>query len=252
METTPDDYPPIDSATIAPCKKAIPDLYNFMPSRTVTLAEAKARGWTYFYEGEACRHRHMAPRWVSNPRMCVDCHRIKKTLLPIGATALTAVDTPEDESDAHGHRETPTKPMAFEWTEEKRATLIEEWVNTGDIATAKDAIGVTHSEYSRELARNETFAAQVAEAEPLANQILEERAIQLALGGNDRLLQKVLAAKFPAQYRESIKVDITQNPISRMTDEQIAARLHQLGWRPPDAIDAEVIEPVKLPAPIQN
>lgn len=244
-----EDYPPIDASTIAPLtRKGQPDLYNFMPSRFITQAEAKARGWTYFFEGEACQHAHVAPRWVSNSRMCVDCNRLKRTRQTIGAKAPAAVNALTGEI-----RQLAPVALAFEWTAEKRAQLIEAWINTGDIASARDAIQVTPFEYSQELERNAEFAEDVAKAEPWANQILEERAIQLALAGNDRLLTKVLAAKFPNQYRESIKVDITQTAVSRLTDAEIAAKLaHYMARQNGSAVDAEIVEPAQLPAPISN
>ena len=81
--------------------------------------------------------------------------------------------------------------------------------------------------------------------------MLEERAFQLALAGNDKLLTKVLAAKFPAEYRESIKIDLHQTPIMRMDDAQIDARLKVLlgKLRPQEpSIDAEIAEPAALAA----
>jgi hypothetical protein len=60
-------------------------MYNHMPTRMVSKDEAAARGWTFFYVGESCRWGHMAPRYVTNPRMCVDCHRTRDGRVTIGA-----------------------------------------------------------------------------------------------------------------------------------------------------------------------
>jgi len=85
-------YPELNErelALIAPltedCK---PDLYNHLPTRFVPMAEAKARGWLWFYVGDVCSHGHKAPRYVSNPRHCVDCRRIKAGHPPIGGKGV--------------------------------------------------------------------------------------------------------------------------------------------------------------------
>lgn len=70
--------------SIAPVKDAKPDLYNYLPTRFVTEAESKFRGWKWFYIGDACSRGHKAPRYVSNPRLCVDCHRIREGRETIG------------------------------------------------------------------------------------------------------------------------------------------------------------------------
>lgn len=71
-------------AQIAPIKDGKPDLYNYLPTRIVTMAESQARGWRWFYIGDVCSHGHKAPRYVSNPRQCVDCHRLRERRTTIG------------------------------------------------------------------------------------------------------------------------------------------------------------------------
>ena len=127
-----------------------------------------------------------------------------------------------------GIKQVAAVAATFEWSDEKRSQLITAFVDTGDLATARDTVGVTPSEYYAELKRNELFAADIKDAEPLAVQALEERAVQLALKGNDRLLQKLLAAKKPAEYRESVRVDVTQNTVVRLEDSALDARLAKL------------------------
>lgn len=109
------------------------------------------------------------------------------------------------------------------WTEAKRSKLVEVYVDTGDLASARDSIDVTPSEYFRELDRNSDFADRMSQAAPLAARALEERAIQLALAGNDRLLQKVLSAKLP-EYRERVDIEVTQ----KLDDRQLNARLTRI------------------------
>jgi hypothetical protein len=113
----------------------------------------------------------------------------------------------------------------FIWTKEKHDKIIEVYINTGDLATARDSIGVTPFEYFQELARNPLFSQRLKEADPLAHLALEERAIQLALAGNDKLLTKVLSVKKP-EYRENLKVEM--NVTEKLNDRQLEARLLRL------------------------
>jgi hypothetical protein len=286
--------------SIAPLNKdGGPDLMNYMPTRFVPIDEAKQRGWPHFYEGQPCRYGHRAPRYVSNPRMCVDCFRVSRgknvlTASPVssnveykkprdyaqrklavaGAAAPTAVavsplepdrvekkflvryaevkdidvaasligvsaaqiiarmswsrvfaDAVAKIEDELGLTRVPVPTGPFEWNDDKQKRLIEVYVDTGDIATARDSIRVTPSEYFRELERNPDFSAMLKEAEPLAHKALEERATQMSLAGNDKLLLKVLAAKMP-EYRERVNVDM--NVTEKMTDDQLDAQLTRL------------------------
>lgn len=297
-------------AAIAPlARDGTPDLYNFMPTRLVPLDEAIARGWTQFFDARKCRYNHVAPRYVVNPKICVDCRRIKNGKAPIGGRdggqseykpqpykqrdqktpdgQIVAVKQPEPDrleklflekyallknleqaatlagttaAQIHarlsisavfktatndletrlGIRQTVPETGPFEWNEDKRVRLITVYVDTGDIAMARDAIFVTPSEWYKELDRNPAFSARLADAEPLAMNSLEERAIQQALAGNDKLLMKTLAAKKPDQYRDRLGVDM--NVTTKLTDAQIDARLSQLILSQRDVIDAEFNE----------
>jgi hypothetical protein len=283
-------------AEIAPLNKdGAPDCMNYMPTRNIPLSEATQRGWPTFFEGVPCRYGHVAPRYVSNPSVCVDCFRIKRGKTPIGqkaggtaeytprnytqraeqtptATVVTSAPIEPDryeklflsayagtkDIDAAARqasmteaqvmarmsysevfrnavnaleerlqiRRTPTPTGPFDWTDDKRKWLIEVYIDTGDIATARDAIRVTPSEYFRELERNIEFSDAVLVATPLALNALEERAHQLALAGNDKLLQKILAAKRPGEYGERIKVDMSVT--EKLTDAQLDAQLTRL------------------------
>jgi hypothetical protein len=304
---------PDQIGAIAPLNKdGYPDLYNFMPSRLVPLDEATARGWPQFYDGRTCRYNHTAPRYVVNPKICVDCRRIKNGKAPIGGRAggqseyksqpykqrdqkaadgqLVSVKPLEPDrleklflekyaavkdleqaaklagttaAQIHarlsisavfkiatndletrlGIVQTVPDAVEFQWDDDKRVRFITVYIDTGDIATARDAIRVTPSEFYKELDRNSEFSSRVADAEPLAMNALEERAIQFALAGNDKLLLKTLAAKKPEQYRDRLGVDL--NVTTKLTDAQIDARLYQLiaaNQREP-AIDVECHEP---------
>lgn len=291
-----------DIKLIAPINRAGgPDLYNHMPTRMVPVEEAKARGWGYCFSATPCRYGHVAPRYTSNPRKCVDCTRLKAGKGTIGErtgidnktgkkgtggasgvivnvqkpaqidawerrfleayayhkdfkAACEAISIEESKIEARlaysGSFRTAYEALeerlgvkkvnsseGFIWTKEKHDKIIEVYINTGDLATARDSIGVTPFEYFQELARNSNFALRLKEADPLAHLALEERAIQLALAGNDKLLTKVLSVKKP-EYRENIKVDM--NVTEKLDDRQLQARLSRLlNKLRPDVIEVE-------------
>lgn len=294
-----------DVKAIAPINRAGgPDLYNHMPTRMVPVEEAKFRNWGYCFSATPCRYGHVAPRYTSNPRKCVDCTRLKAGKGTIGertgidnktgkkgtggasgvivnvqkpeqidawerrfieayayhkefSAACRAIEIEESKIEARlsysGSFRTAYEALearigikkvnsseGFIWTKEKHDKIIEVYINTGDMATARDSIGVTPFEYFQELARSGTFAARIKEADPLAHLALEERAIQLALAGNDKLLQKVLSVKKP-EYRENIKVDM--NVTEKLDDKQINARLFRLlNKLRPDVIEGTIVE----------
>lgn len=283
-------------AAIAPLStKGQPDLQNYMPTRLVPLDEAKARGWTYFYDARTCRYGHQAPHFVSNIHQCVDCARVSRGKQPIGGRAgsgherreykkmagttnsngaslpvvvreaepdrlekqfmnayadlkdfgracdMVGVSAPHMQArlswssvfrlavaeleNRAGINHIPPAQENFEWNADKHHRFIEVYVDTGDIATARDSINVTPSEFNRELKRNSDFGARVMEAEQLAWNALEEKAVQLARQGNDKLLQKILTAKKP-EYRDSLKLDVKVE--ERLTDEQLRTEASRL------------------------
>lgn len=137
-------------------------------------------------------------------------------------------------------------PVEYQWDDDRRVRLITVYIDTGDMAIARDAIRVTASEYYRELARNAQFARAIDEAKPLATNTLEEKAQSLSLAGNDKLLALVLRAERPEKYSERVKMDL--NVTEKLTDDQINARLARFLARE-DIIDAEyTISATETPA----
>jgi hypothetical protein len=132
----------------------------------------------------------------------------------------------------------PDTASTFEWTDAKRAALIEKFVDTGDIATARDSVGVTPSVYQRELESNADFARAVADAKPLAMQHLKERAVKMALAGNDKVLTAVLKAEFP-EFRDSLKLDVNHS-VKSLSDAELDRKLERLRGRIIDAQFTEV------------
>lgn len=140
----------------------------------------------------------------------------------------TSITTLEKRLKAQGLiKDTPVLPddTDYEWTDEGRAKFIRVYVDTGDIAAARDSIGITSSMYNDEVERNDDFKDRVAEARPKAAQALEERAIQMALRGNDKILTLVLKARLP-EYKD--KIQIEQTTTIKLDDTQLTNRIQML------------------------
>jgi hypothetical protein len=60
-----------------------PNLRDHKPRRFIHEEEARARGWSRFWSGQACRYGHQASRAVSNPHQCSDCLRVKAGEPPV-------------------------------------------------------------------------------------------------------------------------------------------------------------------------
>jgi hypothetical protein len=70
-----------------PCnQKGQPDLYDHVPNQRVSVERAKEWGMSLCWPGGGCRYGHDSAVWVSNPRRCVSCDRLKKGLLDIYPT----------------------------------------------------------------------------------------------------------------------------------------------------------------------
>lgn len=114
-----------------------------------------------------------------------------------------------------------------EWTDEMRATFIRAYIDTGDMSSARDAIGVSPSNYFDEIERNPDFSDQVKAAGPKAMQALEEKAIQLARNGNDKLITLVLKARIK-EYGDKITIDQNTNTLVRISDDRLNGRITEL------------------------
>lgn len=346
-------YPPIDIAAelgVPLTQRGQPDFANHVPRRLVSLDEAKARGWSRFWDSRACRYGHQASRKVANPASCSDCDREKAAQPPIyprsraqefytaprrppkvaplavvnpgapstpnaapappvlimpapvpkapepdatdkafltkyaelrdlEAAALACGVTAAQINSRRSHQkpldESMTRleaelaipkyvpaPTDFEWDEDKRARLLEAYVDSGNLAIARDAIKCTPSQLWRELDANPKFSAQLDAARVRAAQVFEEVAHAQALAGNDRLLPIVLKAERPDKYTERQRLDVFSEN-SRLTDEQLNTRLFTLleragvtlveDARPidvtPGVTDGELIDAPALPGP---
>lgn len=151
-------------------------------------------------------------------------------------------------------------PSDFEWTDAIRGRLLEVYVDSGNLAIARDAVKCTPSQLWRELDANPDFSSRLDDARVRAAQVFEERAQAEALAGNDRLLPVILRAEKPEKYTEKLKLDM--NVTNKLTDDQLnvrlaqgLARLAKLGHIPAhtqgEIHDAEFIsvKPARLPVP---
>ena len=72
-------YRPMTPAQIAESlglpmtRQGQPAMADNVPSRFIQLEEARARGWSMYWAGAACRRGHQAARYVANPRRCSGC-----------------------------------------------------------------------------------------------------------------------------------------------------------------------------------
>jgi hypothetical protein len=171
----------------------------------ISRREAKVMGLKRYYLGKRCIHGHNSERWVSTAA-CIKCC---KKLPP---------DPPEEELQRLKNY--------FDWTDNIRAVLIDEYVNTGDIMAAREAVHVSAAAYYRELEINQEFSDAIKKATILALQTLEDKAIHHAHKGNDKLIIAVLKAKYPDQYSERIKVDT--NHTVKLSDAELDRRIAKL------------------------
>jgi len=142
--------------------------------------------------------------------------------------------------------ETKYTPKRIVWDAEKYDLFIRAYVDTGNIAAARDAVGASASDYFDELNTNSDFADRVKDAHPKAAQALEEKAIQLALLGNDKLLGVVLKAKLP-EYKDKIQIEQTNTTYLKLPDTQLNKRIADLLNKYGDVIEGEIIERVIEP-----
>ncbi len=276
--------------SVAPLRNGKPDLYNYMPTRMVSKLEAEEREWTFFYIGDVCRHGHRAPRYVSAPRTCVDCHREDNKRQTIGAKGVAEYSKPSRpytervpktpqgiavqprpiEPDAlekrflveyaktasfdlaadnlgyepavfkgrlsysavfrsaveklesdNGLVRTPSILESYEWTDDRRKTLLRVYIDTGDIAVARASVGVSNFHLLKELDENPEFQADYDKAEEMANKVLDEIGVSQARRGDNKLLTRLLSNVSAARFGESSKVKVDLNVAESRTDEQL-------------------------------
>jgi hypothetical protein len=119
----------------------------------------------------------------------------------------------------------PAAPKKFEWDDEKRELLVTTYIDTGELESARAAVGCSPSQFYREVDSNSQFRASLDEAAPRAARVLEDVGIKLSKAGNDKLLTATLKAKLPNEYGDRLKLDITTRT-DKLSDTELDARFH--------------------------
>jgi hypothetical protein len=146
-------WPKVDPATVAPLRDNMPDFYNHQPTRFVSLNEAKARGWKHFWTGEICVTGHRAARYIRNPSICVDCHRIEQGKLPVYGKGVPELEEARRRKYTQKNTEQagPPVPNAAE------KNFLSKYAEHKDFATAAEACGRSEAEFLAILSWNTTF-----------------------------------------------------------------------------------------------
>jgi hypothetical protein len=151
-------WPKVKPETVAPLRNGTPDLYNHTPTRFVSLAEAKARGWPHFWTGEICVTGHRAARYVSNPSVCADCERIKKGKLPIYGKGVPELEEAKKRNYTQKNTAMVVKspqPNAGE------KLFLAKYAELKDFVAAAEAVGRSETEFLAILSWNEVFREAV-------------------------------------------------------------------------------------------
>ena len=157
-------------ARVAPLNKnGRPDMYNQLPTRFVSMEEAIAREWAHFYVGDVCSYGHKAPRFVSNPRSCVDCRRLREGKLTIGGKGEAeyvqrkqATYKQPDPKDESGNKLTIVNQLEPDPIEKR---FLKTYAETRDFAGAAEKIGKTASEFQARLSYSRVFREAVEKLE---------------------------------------------------------------------------------------
>lgn len=176
-----------ESQTLEQTETQYTRLLTLLAEKRTPEAVAAAMGWSVAgLEVFLTEHRQFSQRWDVLRKRLVENERLPQpTLVAIGDV---------------------------EWTEDKRTRLLEAYVDTGDLLSAQTLVGVTPSQFNREVETNAEFGERVKQAKKQAANTLELRAIKDALGGNDKLLSQILRGK-------------DESAVTQLTDAQLARRI---------------------------
>jgi len=197
------------------------------PFLRVTRAQALEKGLKYYYVGKQCKYGHDSERFVSTSA-CVLCNRMKSKGYRSGVTnninILAALNRQKALASAPG--QIPVLARNFAWTEKMRSGLIDAYIDTGSIEQARSSVGLTPSEYHRELERNQEFADAIAKATVLAIQTLEDRLAHAAMVKGDLKAHiPLLRAKRPEEYSERVRVDQTTTHVIKLSEAELDRRI---------------------------
>jgi hypothetical protein len=153
-------WPKIKPETVAPLRDGRPDMYNHQPTRFVSLAEAKARGWKHFWTGELCVTGHRAARYVANGSICVECQRIERGQVPVYGKGVPELEAQRrrkytQKSTNPEGVSLPRTAAPVPTTSEK--SFLAKYAELKDFALAAEECGRSESEFLAILSWNATF-----------------------------------------------------------------------------------------------
>jgi hypothetical protein len=146
-------WPKIKPETVAPLRDGRPDMYNHQPTRFVSLAEAKARGWLHFWTGELCVTGHRAARYVKNGSICVECQRVERGQAPVYGRGVPELE----EARRRKYTQKGTAPAGPPVPSAGEKNFLAKYAELKDFALAADACGRNESEFLAILSWNTTF-----------------------------------------------------------------------------------------------
>ena len=149
-------WPKINPETVAPLRDNMPDFYNHQPTRFVSKDEAKARGWKHFWTGEICVTGHRAARYIRNPSICVDCHRIEQGKLPVYGKGVPELEAARARKYTQKNTVAgPAQPSSAE------KLFLTKYAELKDFVLAAEACGRTEAEFLAILSWNALFRESV-------------------------------------------------------------------------------------------
>lgn len=155
-----------------------------------------------------------------------ECGRSEAEFLAILSWNQTFRDAVNRLEETLGVARTQQVTEFFDWTDDKRRTLLITYANTADMKGALRSIGVTNVQFHRELTDNPDFQRDFDEATQVARAIFDHAAAAGAIKGDSKLLGRVAANFFPEKYGENLKVDL--NVKQNLTLDQAHAQLTAL------------------------
>lgn len=132
----------------------------------------------------------------------------------------------------------------IEWTPQMKHTLVRAYIDTGDIAAARDAVGASPTNLIDELEQDPEFAKKLKEAKPKAMAVLKEIAIQKAIKGDEKLITLLLKAEYPETFDRAQKIQVDQNTTIKLSDQQLNERIWRLADEYKNVIDVEFSESI--------
>lgn len=132
-------------------------------------------------------------------------------------------------------RPTPTRARKPAVRDDWRPRFLEAFAQQGTIAMAAEAAGVHRDTVYAEKQRNPEFAEALAKADYDVGDRLETRAIEEAMAGNDRLLERLLKARRPERYGDTLRQDQVDQIKADAQRELLAALDHQIALLPEEA-----------------